>query len=175
MACVLTQDFTKDCRDSRGGLQKIYITEIGNKNTLSPASGKITTFTLTTGKQFWIYAIDRQAEAADFTDKQTGNDANGSLMNEQSLNMVLHKMQQSLRDEIRLLAKNDLMIIVLDENGTYWLLGENRGMRLNDSTATTGKSMGDLNGYTMVFTGKEPEAAREVDSALIAVLTAPAV
>jgi hypothetical protein len=172
MACALTQDITLGCRDSVGGIKTIYVTELANKNAITSASGIITAFTLTTGKQFWQYDIEK--EVGSVTENIQTSVENGTVFYEQDVTFTLNKVQASLQQEIKLLAQNRVMVIALDRNGKYWLLGENNGCDLQPSTAATGKAMGDFNGYTLNLKGKETAPANEVTSSLIATLIAPA-
>jgi hypothetical protein len=172
MACSLTTSISLACKDSIGGIKKIYVTELENKNTLSSTTGNVTTFTLSTGKQFWTY--DFTKETGEFTEKINTSDENGSLFYEGELKIRLNKRDVTKRNELHLLAQNRLMIIVLDRNGVYWLLGQNNGCDFMPSQSMTGKAMGDFNGYELVFGYKEEVAAMTVNSALISTLTAPA-
>ena len=70
-----------------------------------------------------------------------------------------------------LLAQSTLMIIVLDQNGKYWVVGQENGADLTASTQSAGKAYGDLNGTTVSFMGKESSPAREMDAATFATLT----
>jgi outer membrane protein assembly factor BamB len=169
MACALTQGYTLDCRDSVGGIKTIYVTELANKSSITAASGTITAFTLTAGKKFWTYELMK--ETAALTENITTSDTNGTLFFEQDLTFTIRKMQASLSQEIKLLAQNRLMIIVLDRNGKYWLLGENNGAELQPSTSVTGTAFGDMNGYNLVFKAKEESPMNEVASNLITSLT----
>ena len=169
MACALTQGYTLDCRDSVGGVKTIYVTELANKASITTASGTITAFTLTAGKKFWTYELMK--ETANLTENITTSDTNGTLFYDQNLTFTIRKMQASLSQEIKLLAQNRLMIIVLDRNGKYWLLGQNNGAELQPSTANTGTAFGDMNGYSLVFKTKEESPMNEVASNLIAGLT----
>ena len=66
----------------------------------------------------------------------------------------------------------DLKIIVETNNGSqdgvgrYWLLGEENGVQLLSGTGATGTAFGDLNGYSLTFTGQEPEPASEISGSL---------
>jgi hypothetical protein len=170
MACVLTSGYQLDCADSIGGIKTIYVTELGNKASITAASGVITAFTLTSGKKFFVYEL--QKETSNLVENITRNEVNGTTFYEQVLQFTVRKMQASLRNEIKLLAQNRLMIIVLDRNGKYWLLGENNGCEMTNSTGATGTAMGDFNGYTLNFRGAEENPAQEVAANLIAGLTA---
>jgi len=172
MACALTSGYTLYCADSVGGIKKKYYTELANKSTLTSASGVITAFTLSTGKQFFTYEL--QKETSNVVENITRNEANGTTFYEQVLQFTVRKLQASLRNEIKLLAQNRVMIIALDRNGKYWLLGECNGCEMTNSTAGTCTAMGDFNGYTLNFRGTEEAPMQEVSSGLISTLTAPA-
>lgn len=170
MPCLLTSGYTLDCADSVGGIKKIYITELANKASITAASGIITAFTLSAGKKFFTYEL--QKETSNLVENITRNENNGTVFYEQVLQFTIRKMAASLRNEIKLLAQNTVMIIVLDRNGKYWLLGESNGCAMTNSTAATGTAMGDFNGYTLNFRGTEEAPCQEVTSSLIAGLTA---
>ena len=67
-----------------------------------------------------------------------------------------------MRNEIVNLAQADLLIIVKDQNGKYWLLGQVNGMSMAASIAQTGTAYGDRNGYELNFEGAEPAPANEI-------------
>lgn len=173
MACNLTQGFTLDCRDSVGGIKEIYLANLDDKATLSSTNdGVIDTFTLSTGEQFYTYELRKQTSS--FTENITSSDENGTLFYEQEATIQLSKMESEKRNELYEVGKSRVMMIVLDRNGKYWLLGEEQGLTLGGS-GETGTAMGDLNGYSLTFTGQERVPAKEVEESLIDTLTAPAV
>ena len=173
MACALTSDISLGCRDSKGGIKTIYVTELANKSTLSAnASGVITTFTLSTGKEFFTYNLEK--EHASLTETTAYAPENGTVFSEQTLTFTLHKLQTTLRQELSLLIQNRVMVIVLDRNGKYWLLGKNNGMDVTNIESLTGQAFGDNNGYNLTLVGREEDMIQEVDASLIATLTAPA-
>lgn len=172
MACVLTSSRTLACRDSVGGIKTIYITELDNKATLTATAGDITAFTLDTGKQFWQYDLIK--ETAEYEEKITPSSENGTIFYETELKLMLHKNSVTTRNELKLIAQNRLMIIILDRNGSYWLMGESNGADLVPSSSKSGKAMGDFNGYELVFSAKEAEPMQTVSSGLIPTLIAPA-
>ena len=102
--------------------------------------------------------------------KDTVSVENGTFYNETTLTFSLKKMSASLRNNIRTLAQNRLHIIIKDANGVYWWMGQTNGADLITAEGTTGKAMGDMNGYTLSFTGKEPQAPNTVSAAIVATL-----
>jgi hypothetical protein len=172
MACNLASSVALGCKDSVGGIKRVYITELANKATLTKTAGVVTAFTLLTGKRFWVY--DFEKETAELMETITRSDENGTTFYAQELKLRLNKRDTTKRNEIKLLALNDCMAIALDRNGTYWLAGEENGLSMQTSTSTLGKAMGDFNGFDLVLAGKEVDSMVEVTGSLIAGLIVPA-
>ena len=112
-------------------------------------------------------------QTSDFSEAITSTPENGTVFYEQTLNAVFFKLQSSTRNQVKVLAQNpNLKVIVETNNGTvdgvgrYWLLGEDRGMQLLSGTGATGTAFGDLNGYSLTFTGQEPNPASEISGSL---------
>jgi hypothetical protein len=89
----------------------------------------------------------------------------------QELLIVINKMQTSMRNEMLLLAKNNMMAVVEDQNGRYWLAGRFNGLDLLTGSVSTGLAQADRNGYSFTFSGGEKESAPEVQSSVISTLT----
>lgn len=171
MACALTSGYTLDCRDSVGGVKSIYFIEIDNVSGFTSASGTISAIAKANNGRFYKYnLVKATAEAKeDFQD----NVENGTNYVNQTISLVLNKMQAATRNEIALLAQNRLIAVVEDRNGKYWCYGKENGLDRTGGSATTGKAMGDRNGYELTFTGMEGTPAMEVSSGIIAALTTP--
>ncbi|CAB4219907.1 hypothetical protein UFOVP1624_17 [uncultured Caudovirales phage] len=167
--CAIIQGYEIPCRNSVGGISEIYLTEIENKATLTAVSGVITAFTLSSGKKFWTFKLEK--ENAEFTEKIVPSVENGTVYYEQEVKFSMKQLSASNRNNIRQIVQNRLFIIVKDNNGVYWLLGEVNGCDLGASDGKTGKAMGDLNGYSLTFMGKEPAPAQQVTGTLLATLT----
>jgi len=60
---------------------------------------------------------------------------------------------------------------VLDQNGQYYLVGEQNGANLTASNSNVGKAYGDMNGATVTFLAKEPKPAAQMSSTFFATLT----
>lgn len=171
MACALTQGYSLDCRDSLGGLKEIYIIEHANVTAITEASGVVTALTKASGKRFWKYEIAKQV--ASLTETLTGSEENGTVFYAQALNTIINKMQASIRNEIKLLAKNKLLIIAVDKNDASWMVGRNGGAFLNTGSGTTGVAMGDRNGYTLDFSASEAEPMPTVQTSVVSALETP--
>ncbi len=167
-SCALTSDYSFGCDIGAGGVIEMWLIEAGNISALVESSGTITTVTKVAGKIFRKYQL--VPETASWTEDITGNIQNGTLYYDQKGVLVINKQQVSVRNEILLLAKNNLVAIVHDVNDTYRLYGRVLGLRVLSGQASTGTALGDRNGYTLNFQGKEAEPAPFVSAAAILTL-----
>jgi len=170
MSCDITSGFTLGCRDNTGGLKNIYILS-GSIDSTSGTTGLLSE--LSGSGTFYKFELTRQT--GDFTEAINANVENGTIFYEQTANCPFHKLQSSTRNQVRVLAKNpDIKMIVETNNGsedgvgTFFLLGQTRGLSLSGGQGQTGTAFGDLNGYTLTFTGQEPEPASELSGSNLA-------
>jgi ligand-binding sensor domain-containing protein len=169
MSCALTSGYTFDCKDNIGGLKSVWFIGYNDVASVTEASGVITAITKGAGKVFYKYQLVRNT--ASFTENIAGSIENGTVVFNQELLIVINKMQTSMRNEMLLLAKNNMMAVVEDQNGRYWLAGRFNGLDLLTGSVSTGLAQADRNGYSFTFSGGEKESAPEVQSSVISTLT----
>jgi ligand-binding sensor domain-containing protein len=169
MSCALTSGYTFDCKDNIGGLKSVWFIGYNDVASVTEASGVITAITKGAGKVFYKYQLVRNT--ASFTENIAGSIENGTVVFNQELLIVINKMQTSMRNEMLLLAKNNMMAVVEDQNGRYWLAGRFNGLDLLAGSVSTGLAQADRNGYSFTFSGGEKESAPEVQSSVISTLT----
>jgi hypothetical protein len=172
--CDITSGFSLGCRDNTGGIANLYILSGSIDSVVDASEGLIET--ISGSGEFFKFELFRQT--SDFTEAITSTPENGTVFYEQSLNAVFFKLQSSTRNQVKVLAQNpNLKVVVETNNGTvdgvgrYWLLGEDRGMQLLSGTGATGTAFGDLNGYSLTFTGQEPNPASEISGSLAGALS----
>lgn len=173
--CDITSGFTLGCRDNSGGLKNLYILSGSVDAVTGAADGLITD--LSGSGSFFKFELFRQT--SDFSEAISATPENGTVFYDQTVNATFFKLQSATRNQVRVLAKNpDLKIIVETNNGsvdgvgTFFYIGQENGAQLLSGTAQTGTAFGDLNGYSLTFTGQEPEPASELSgSNLTNVLT----
>jgi len=170
-SCALTQDYSFGCDVGAGGTKECYLIELENILSLTESSGTITAITKVTGKQFRKYAL--VLDTAAFDETITGNRQNGTLFYAQKGSVIINKQQVAMRNEIMLLAKNNLVIVIRDQNFTNRLYGRVNGLRLAAGSAATGTTLADRNGYTLDFTGNEPELSPFLTDAAVLTLQTP--
>lgn len=168
MACALTSDYSFGCDVGIGGTKEVYLIELENISSYTESSGTLTAITKVSGKIFRKYQL--VLETAAFDEDIIGNRQNGTLFYGQKGTIIINKQNVAVRNEILLLAKNRLVMVIKDNNLTYRLLGREYGLMLQTGTASTGTAWGDRNGYTLNFTGNELELAPFVTDAVIATL-----
>lgn len=166
--CALTQDYSFGCDVGTGGTKEVWLIELENITSYTESSGTLTAITKVAGKIFRKYQL--VVETSNFQEDIVGNRQNGTIFYDQKGTIIINKQQVSLRNEILLLAKNNLVAIIHDNNDTYRLYGRLYGMRLESGTAATGTAWGDRNGYTLNLTGKEPDLSPFVQASVIATL-----
>lgn len=171
MSCTLTTGFLRGCIEGEGGVLELYFgNKVSDFAATADSTGKITSIS---GTSLAYYKYELEPETSSFLQTHQNNPGNGSRSVDQAVTLVLNYMEQAKREEIKLLAKGLLSVIVKDANGKYWLFGEERGMRMvQGGTSGSGTTFADRNGYSLNFMGKEsceaPEVAYSAFSSLIA-------
>ena len=93
----------------------------------------------------------------------TASADNGTVFYEQALNLTLPKLSATDTKEIKLLAASRPQIIVQDYNNNYMVVGLENGADVSGGTIVTGTAMGDMSGYTLVFSGMETAPASHIE------------
>jgi hypothetical protein len=170
MSCLINSGYSLGCRDNLGGIQKVFVRNWSASTTYTYDANGVITGGTNTGTSF--YTFEQRNETAEFIPGEGQHSLeNGTNFWNQNVNLVFHKYQASLRDLLYVIAQTEVEIIVLDQNGKYFIVGEQNGANLIGSNASVGKAFGDLNGVTVNFQAKEPGPAREINSTFIGTLT----
>jgi len=163
-ACDITSGFQLGCRDNVGGIKSIYILS-GSISNISGTTGLITG--ITGSGVFYQFQLFRQT--SNYQEELAVTPENGTVIYNQTCNAVFFKMQTATRNQVRILAQNpNLKIVVETNNGVdngnarWFLMGQVNGAQLLSGTSQTGTAFTDLNGYNLVFTGNEQNPASEV-------------
>lgn len=165
MACSTTLNgLTLDCRDSVGGIEALYMLPANSGISFSASSGAVALTgisvdgsALTALTDLEEYELAR--ETANIAEAGTYSNENGTVFYTQTLNAIFNKLAGAKLDELYQVAKNvKLCVIALDNNGKYWLIGNDQGAFASGHDAQSGTAFGDRNGVTLTITGitKEP-------------------
>jgi len=169
MSCTLTSGYSLGCRDSLGGIQRVYIGTWDDATVYTfTASNIINSFSPTAS----FYTFEQELETGSFIQNGQYSTENGTSFYEQTLEITLQKLDATNRDQIKVLGQGVWRILILDQRGQYWLMGKQNPVRVTAATPQLGKAFGDLNGAVITFTGKEPEPAHNVTAAAAATVIA---
>jgi hypothetical protein len=169
--CDITSGFTLGCRDNTGGIRNLYILSGSVAALTGEDVGLITD--ISGSGVFYKFELFRQT--SDYSEAISSTPENGTVFYEQTVNAVFFKLQSSTRNQVRVLAKNPNLKVIVETNngsvdgvGKFFYLGQNNGLQLLSGTGATGTAFGDLNGYNLTFTGQEPEPASEISGSVLA-------
>jgi len=174
MSCYISSGHTLDCRNaSTGGVKTLWVLGgAGNAITgvTSTQTGGITAIAGT--GTFYKYELVKQSSS--FTEELQVNETAQSVVFVPSLVVTLPKLDQILRTKwFDLIKPNDLIIIIEDNNGRYWLVGQENGLTVSAGSMLMGQAYNDANGVTFTISGGEPNPSMEIDvtTTLQAVMT----
>lgn len=160
MSCLLTSGYNLDCR-SIAGIQAVYIgTWNGPTLTYTQSSnGQITSFNSGTSS---FYKFEQPIETGSLTETGNFNVQNGTAFYDQVVEITTHNTNQDLINQVNTLGRGKWRILVLDVNGNYFLIGKQNPVYVTSVAGGSGKAYGDLNGFTITFTGKEFDVLTQV-------------
>ena len=169
MSCSITSARGIDCRDAIGGLKAIYFCSSYSANIIASATLTADSYTIEdadfadwdiygtpTASKVQVYKYDLVTDLSTFKSGVEADKATGSVMWNQTLDIVLHKIVAADLYQLGLISKNRAQIFVQDSNDNVYLMGATDGCYLTggDSIAT-GTSRSDMNGLSLSFTAKE--------------------
>ena len=168
--CQIGSGYSLGCRSNTGGISEIYILSGSIDGITYAVPGEDGLISDLSGSGTW-YTFELTKQTSDFSDTINASLENGTVFYESILNVAFHKMESSLRNQVKTLAANpDLKIIVKTNNGStdgigqYLLMGKDRGATLNGGTGATGTAYGDANSWTLSFQGLEPNPADFIET-----------
>jgi len=148
MACEITSGFTLGCRDNSGGIKNIYILGADSVSgsatidTITETPGLISNIS---GSGVW-YKYELTRGTGDLTETPTPSLENGTVFYDQTVNVAFHKLQSSIRNQVKTLAQNPNLRLIVETNngeeapytGKFFLVGRYRGATLSAGSATSG-------------------------------------
>ena len=164
MACSITlKGIQKDCKHNLGGVRKIWIAAY-TKGTTTVDSGKISA--ISNVADFKGYEFTKNT--ASMTSTLNKDLANGTSYVNTEVIVQFNRMETEKRLEVETLSIGDLQIIVLDNNGIYWFLGNDAPVEASAGTAQTGTAKSDGNFYNLTFTDESFEYPYEILDTVVA-------
>ena len=166
--CATLSGLTLDCRDNVGGIEAVYIQGASGSIAASGTDGVIalTSISLDGTELAGLASLETYEcvkQTGNLTETGTMSDENGTVFYTAVASTVFNKVAGAKLAELQNLAiSSKLCVIVKDNNGKYWLVGNERGAVVSASTVETGTAFGDRNGMTIEFTGIDNTPMLEV-------------
>ena len=166
MACNLTRARGIDCKDTMGGLRRLFLVKAYANNILENAN-IVETEMLTAGFSAWssaetnvvtVHQYNLIPNLSSMTVNVNSDNANGTTFFEQTLSITLQKIDHDMTNELRLMAYSRAQIFVQDSLDNVFLLGMVNGCHVSGGTVITGTAKGDLTGYTIEWGAEEKNA-----------------
>lgn len=156
-----------DCKESSGGVKEVYILDAAYLEgyTIDETTKKVLTLTLTTDKVFNTYQLRKQTASMNTT--VNTSDENGTTFYQTDVIFNIPKLEASKRLELLALAVGNMVVIVRDNNGLYWIIGLENPVTLTAGTAGTGTAFGDANQYSYTLTELNTVSPREVTQTIL--------
>ena len=168
MSCNLTSGIQLSCRDNVGGVATAYITDFTNIASITKNTGDTITQISGSGT-FYEFQLIRTS--SQFTETVNASLENGTVFYTQELVTFFSKLEQSKRNILKTLAQSPKLSIVMEDNtGKYFLLGEVYGSFVSAGSSVTGKALGDAQGYNITFQALEQNPMCELSGPLSSVV-----
>ena len=155
MPCNISAGRLEGCKDSVGGLTAVYFVNFGAMGALTITDETITAIAATTPDAF---KYDLRGTST-FEQALTSSRENGTTFAEQTLTVSLKKQDSTTHKEVKLLAYGRPHVIIEDNNGSFFVMGEEYGAEMTAS-ASSGAAMGDKSGYELSFVAMEKGFAK---------------
>ena len=164
MACNLSTSVTLDCRDNLGGIETVWLASVTGSSisfSAGTADGYKASFTFdnntVTGEGDFtgvLYEFQQPRQSASLAETGNFSEENGVAFYQSVLSMVINKMTGERLNALDILGQNTkLVAVVKDNNGRYFIVGNETGGIVTSSTSETGTAFGDRNGMTVEITG----------------------
>ena len=169
MACTITlSGIPYDCDVNLSGVKMIYLADYASITSVTvDTSGNATIEA--TGTPFYAYTPAKKT--ASLTKTMTKSEETGVLYFTNELVGNFNKMDLTKRKEMNEIARGQMLAVVLDNNGIYWVLGADNYVTATLLTGQTGAGPDDGNFYSVTITdvsGSLPPAVdKEKFTALI--------
>jgi hypothetical protein len=167
---TLLAGIPRETLKSVGGIMEVYVTELGNISGTTTVTNGVAAFHTNGAAMFKKYVLSKDG-GSKFGSVQTGNIANGTNSYENTVTLVFKRNQVSKRNELKVMAANELVAVVNDNDvanisttggtvGNLYVIGlqfNNNvgGCDVTSGTMDTGALFGDANSLTILMRALE--------------------
>lgn len=165
MGCSLTTGRSLPCKESVGGLAKVYFADYGSLGTASISAGEITALS----GQGPVYVYELKGATSSLTTNIISSRDTGTTVYESTLELTFTHLDKATQEELKILAAARPHVFVKDNNAVvgssvdpdtdstanYLMLGLYQGAEVTGGTIVTGAAYSDLSGFTLTLTATE--------------------
>ena len=156
------------CDTSKGGVDVVYLAQYGDDIfTVDSTTGAVSG--ISTGTTFYEYNFKKGV--AHMESEQTIDATNGVNFVTTNLYVQFNKMDSAKRLEMKALSTGDLVAVVKDANGKYWVLGYESPLQASASNSQTGTARTDGNFYGITLTDEQDTFPMEATAEAVASMT----
>jgi len=162
MACDITAGRTKPCKQSLGGLGKLYLFNfVEDPFTVLAGVATAVNPLLTVAFEYELEGDGNNVSESLVSDRNTG-----TSVNTQTSTIVLKGIDAVTSAQMNLLAYGFPMAVVKDRNGIYHAIGIDDGIDFT-VVQTSGGAKTELNGYTLTGVSTTGSLSPKLDAATI--------
>ena len=165
MACTtfLINGRPLNCKDSAGGLRNVYFLR-SSRADWTVVDKEITAWL--GGSSVPAYKFYLKGNSS-FEQTINASEENRTTFYEQVLNLTLPKLSKLDQDALENLSQSEgFQVIIEDYNSNFFVMGLEHQAAVTGGTVVSGAAMGDMSGYTLVLTAREPKTSSYFDSVL---------
>lgn len=157
MACGALSGKIQICAEALGGLKEVHLVNFADiEGTLTIAAGVVTDSSATFTS--YRYKVRNSSGEKPGVTETTELGAS-AIFHKQVLELVIPEQTTADMLNYHSLAKGRVVAFTLDNNGDVRMYGRTRGLEMESGEISTGKEMGDFNGYKLTLSGEEEEPA----------------
>lgn len=169
MSCeIITGLNAQSCRTAVPGITKAYIANFENIEDYTMSVSGVTDITMVNGKYFYEFVPNK--DQGTFNSELVVAGDNGGVGFNNSVTLVFSKNEQDDLNNIKLMSRANLCIIVLSKTGKYYAFGltdVSGGCILSEGNFESGAALGDNSGWTLTFNSSDTDPYAEVDASVI--------
>lgn len=164
MACDLTVGRVKPCKNSLGGLGKLYLFNF-LENPFTVLAGVATAINplLTIGL---VFEYELEGDGNNVAENLVSDRNTGTSVNTQTITTVLKGIDAVTSAQMNLLAYGFPMAVVKDRNGIYHAIGIDDGIDFTVAQSTGGAKT-ELNGYTLTGVSTTGSLSPKLDATTV--------
>jgi len=162
MACDITAGRLKSCKNSLGGMSKLYLFNF-LEDPFTVANGIATAINPLLTE---VFEYELEGDGNNVSESLVPDRNTGKSVNTQTTTVVLKKIDATTSAQMNIIAHGYPMAVVKDRNGIFHAVGIDDGIDFT-VVQSTGGAKTELNGYTLTGVSTTGELSPKLDEATV--------